>query len=171
MTDLKNVEMVAAQYNWSKEEVAKKLRSLQSTKTRLKKMPGRSDYQEKMNELLLEEELLKQVRNLIDPKEKFVTAYEQEDVDQLDYDQTIKAIKSIQSAICNSQYETADINTNSKYQSYKKIEAMLLEHKKAVKPVEDAYIRKTEVQTIIDLIESTADITVATVLDKLKELI
>src|SRR5574344_468497 len=95
-TNLKEVEKVAAELG-SVEAVAKELKRVQSVKCRLKKQKGKATYETEMTEVIKQEQILKEARQLLDPKEKPVTQYEQEDVDQLDYDETIKAIRSIQS--------------------------------------------------------------------------
>ena len=97
MTNLKEVEKVANQFNNDVLELGKELKRVQSIKCRLKKQKGKSTYEEDMRQVLSYEQVLKEARQLVDPKEKPVTMYTQEDVDQLDYDETVKAIRSIQS--------------------------------------------------------------------------
>ena len=96
MTNLKKVEEKANELK-TVENVAKELKRIQSIKCRLKKQKGKLTYEAEMTEVIKQEQLLKEVRQLLDPKEKPVTMYEQADVDKLDYDETIKAIRSIQS--------------------------------------------------------------------------
>ena len=170
MTTLKDVEKKANELNNDVLEVAKELKRIQSVKCRLKKMKGRSDYEEQMQKVLSEEQLLKEVRQLLDPKEKPVTMYTQEDVDMLDYDETVKAIRSIQSKKTLSRWLTDIDGDNDEYRNACRIEKMLIERRNQIKPVDDDYIRKTDLQTIIDTIESSGKLSQAKIVELLKGL-
>lgn len=170
MTNLKAVEAKANELNNDLFEVAKELKKLQSKKCRLKKMKGHSNYEEMMKEVLSEEQLLKEVRQLLDPKEKPVTMYTQEDVDMLDYDETVKAIRSIQSKKTLSKWLTDVEGDNDEYRNACKIEAMLIERRNNIKPVDNEYIRKTDLQTIIDTIESSGKLSQEKIVELLKGL-
>lgn len=170
MTNLKEIEKVAAEYGNDLEAVAKELRRLQSVKCRLKKFKGRSDYEVKMTEVLQQEQVLKEVRSLLDPKEKPVTMYTEEDVAKLDYDETVKAVKTIQSKKCLTRWLTDEDGNNDEYRKACQIEAWLNEHKKEIKPVEDCYIRRSDLQTIIDTIENSGNLSKEMILDLLKSL-
>ena len=168
---MKKVEQKAIALNNDLEAVKKELKKLQSTKCRLAKQKGRSDYEQAMKEVLAEEQLLKEVRSLLDPKEKHVTDFEQEDVDRLDYDQTVKAIKSIQSKKTNSRWLTDVEGDNDEYRNAERIEAMLKAHRDSIKPVDEAYIRKTELIAVIDTIESSGQVSQERIVEMLKELL
>lgn len=146
---LKNVEQVAKEFN-SVEEVKKAIRSLQSQKSRLKKQKSRSDYDQLMTEILQKEQLLKEVRDYLEPKRKPVTQMTWDDIQLLNYDETIKAIKSIQSKKCLVQHATERLEDNVEYQKACEIERMLLEHKRNIKPVEDTVVKKSEINDIIE---------------------
>ncbi len=169
--NLKEVEKKANELNNDMLEVTKALKSIQSKKCRLKKMSGHVKYNDMMTEVLKEEELLKQVRQLLDPKEKSVTMYEQSDVDMLDYDETVKAIRSIQSKKTLTRWLTTEDGDNDEYRHACKIEQMLIEHRNKIKPVDNEHVRKTDLQTVIDTIEATADISKDRILELLKNLI
>ena len=171
MTNLTEIEKIANEFNNDLELVSKKLKSLQSTKCRLKKLKNKPGYQAEMTEVLKQEQILKEAKALLDPKEKTVTTFEQADVDKLDYDETIKAIKSIQSKKTNSRWLTTEEGNNDEYRNACKIEAMLLEHKKNVKPVDEAYIRKTDLETIIETIESSGELSTDRIVEMLKGLL
>lgn len=171
MAELKKVEAKANELNNDLFEVAKELKRIQSVKCRLKKMKGRSDYNQQMLDVLAEEQLLKEVRQLLDPKEKPVTMYTQEDVDQLDYDETVKAIRSIQSKKTLSRWLTDVEGDNDEFRNACKIEEMLIERRNNTKPVDNEYVRKTDVQTIIDTIESSGKLSQAKVVELLKSLL
>lgn len=167
MTDLRMIEKKADELGRDMETVIKEIKRVQSAKCRLKKFKGRSDYDAKMTKILQEEEVLKEVRQLLDPKEKPVTMYTEEDVKMLDFDETVKALKSIQSKKCLTKY---DPDNQEEYKKACEIETWLNEHKKTVKPVDTAYIRRTDLQTVIDTIKETGDIKVETILEMLENL-
>lgn len=169
-TNLKEVEKKANELK-TVEAVAKELKRVQSTKCRLKKQKGKSSYEQEMNEVLREEQLLKEARQLLDPKEKPVTMYEQEDVDSLDYDETIKAIRSIQSKKTLTRWLTTVEGDNDEFKNAEKIEKMLIERREKIKPVDENNVRKTEVQTIIDTIESSGKLSQEKIVELLKKLV
>jgi hypothetical protein len=146
---LKNVEQMAKNFK-NVEEVKKAIRSLQSQKSRLKKQKGREDYDKLMTEILQKEQLLKEVRDYFEPKSIPVTEMTQKDIELLDYEQTLRAIKSIQSKKCLVQHATEKIEDNIEYQKACEIERMLLEHKKKVKPIEETVVRKSEINDLIE---------------------
>lgn len=169
-TNLKKVEEKAKELG-TVEAVSKELKRVQSTKCRLKKQKGKSSYEQEMNEVLREEQLLKEARQLLDPKEKPVTMYEQEDVDSLDYDETIKAIRSIQSKKTLTRWLTTVEGDNDEFKNAEKIEKMLIERREKIKPVDENNVRKTEIQTIIDTIESSGKLSQEKVVELLKKLV
>lgn len=169
-TNLKEVEKVAKELG-TVEAVSKELKRVQSTKCRLKKQKGKGSYEQEMNEVLREEQLLKEARQLLDPKEKPVTMYEQEDVDSLDYDETIKAIRSIQSKKTLTRWLTTIEGDNDEFKNAEKIEKMLIERREKIKPVDENNVRKTEIQTIIDTIESSGKLSQEKVVELLKKLV
>lgn len=169
-TNLKEVEKVAAELG-SVENIARELKRVQSIKCRLKKQKGKSSYKQEMQEVLAQEQILKEARQLLDPKEKPTTQYTQEDVDQLDYDETIKAIRSIQSKKTLSRWLTTVEGDNEEFKNAEKIEKMLTERREQIKPVDENNVRKTEVQTIIDTIESSGKLSQEKILELLKKLV
>lgn len=168
--NMKDVEKKANELNNDLFEVSKELKRLQSVKCRLKKQSGRKDYEELMTNVLKEEELVKQVRQLLDPKEKPVTLYEQSDVDQLDYDETVKAIRSVQSKKTLSKWLTEEEGNNDEYRNACRIEKMLIERRNQITPVDNEYIRKTDLQTVIDTIEMSGKLSQERIVELLKNL-
>lgn len=155
MTNLKEIEKMVEKFDNDIDKIVKELKRIQSIKCRLKKCKGKSSYEKEMTEVLKYEQVLKESRNLLDPKEKPVTMYEKEDVARLDYDETIKAIRSIQSKKTLSRWLTDVECDNDEFRNAKRIEEMLLDHKKETQPVEENHLRKTELQTIIETLEET----------------
>lgn len=150
---LKNIEKVAKSYG-NVEGVKKAIRSLQSRKSRLKKQKGRADYKELMTEILQQEQLLKEVRDYFEPKRIPVTKMTKSDIELLNYDETIKAIKSIQSKKCLVQHATEKIEDNTEYQKACEIERLLLEYKENIKPIEETVVRKSDVNDLIDHLQN-----------------
>ncbi len=171
MTNLKEIEKVANKFDNDVEKVRKELKRIQSVKCRLKKQKGKSSYEKEMAEVLKYEQVLKEARQLLDPKEKPVTQYTQEDVDQLDYDETIKAIRSIQSKKTLTKWLTDVAGDNDEYRKACEIEKMLIERREKIKPVDDKHVRKTDVQTIIDTIESSGKLSQEKIVELLKRLV
>lgn len=170
MTDLKEIEKIAEKFENNVELVSKELKRVQSLKCRLKKQKGKKTYEEEMTEVVKYEQVLKEARQLLDPKEKPVTMYTQEDVDQLDYDETIKAIRSIQSKKTLTKWLTDVEGDNDEYRKACEIEKMLIERRESIKPVDNDYIRKTDLQTIIDTIESSGKLSQGKIVELLKSL-
>ena len=171
MTNLKEIEKIASKFDNDVEKIRKELKRIQSAKCRLKKQKGKSSYQSEMSEILKYEQVLKEARQLLDPKEKPVTMYTQEDVDKLDYDETIKAIRSIQSKKTLTKWLTDVAGDNDEYRKACEIEKMLIERREKIKPVDDKHVRKTDVQTIIDTIESSGKLSQEKIVELLKRLI
>ena len=166
---LKNVEEKMKEFQ-NLEEIKRELKRLQSLKCNLKKNKFQKDYEAKMTAILQEEQLMKEVRDLFNPKKKFVTELTQEDVDRLDWDETIKAIKSIQSKKYHTRWLTPVEGDNDEYRSACRIEEMLLNHKNEVRPIEETVVRKSDIQTIIDTIENSGNLSQEEILRLLKGL-
>lgn len=171
MTNLKEIEKVANKFDNNVEAISKELKRIQSIKCRLKKQKGKKTYEQEMSEALRYEQVLKEARQLLEPKEKAVTQYEQEDVDQLDYDETIKAIRSIQSKKTLTRWLTTIEGDNDEYRKACEIEAMLISRREQIKPLDNEHIRKSDVQTIIDTIESSGSLSQEKIIELLKGLI
>ena len=152
---MKNIEKVAKQFK-DVEEVKRALRSLQSRKSRLKKQKGRADYEKLMVELLKEEQVLKEVRDYFEPKKTPVTQMSPKDIELLNYEETMRAIKSIQSKKCLVQHATEHIEDNEEYQRACAIERMLLEHKKNIRPVSSTVVKKSDINDLIDHLQNQA---------------
>lgn len=168
--DLKNIEEVCESFDNDALKIAKELKRVQSIKCRLKKQKYKSTYSKEMDEVLKYEQVLKEAKNLLNPKAKHVTNFTQEDVDNLDYDETIKAIRSIQSKKTLTKWLTPIEGDNDEYRNACKIEKMLIARRDAIKPIDDEYIRKSDVQKIIDTIESSGKISQTKVIELLKSL-
>lgn len=153
---LKEIAQLATKFN-DVEEVKAELKRIQSVKCRLMKQKALPDYENKMAATVSYEQALKEVRMMFEPKKTVVTTMTLEDIKLLNYDETMKAIKSIQSKKCNTQHIQADITTNVEYQSALQIEKMLLEHKKTVKPIEETVIKKSTINDLLAELQNLDD--------------
>lgn len=169
--NVKEIELKAVELGNDLEVVKKELKRVASAKCRLLPQKGRSDYEERLEEILKEEQILKEVRSYITGAKKTVTTFEQADVDKLTYIETVNALNAIRSKKSLTRWLTDVDGDNDEFRSAERIEAMLLEHQKTVKPVEDNLVRKTDIQKVIDTIESTGKISTDKILEMLKELI
>lgn len=171
MTNLKEIEKIANKFDNDVEKLRVELKRIQSAKCRLKKQKGKSSYEKEMTEIIKYEQVLKEAKQLLVPKKKPVTMYTQEDVDQLDYDETVKAIRSIQSKKTLSKWLTTVECDNDEYRKACEIEKMLIDRRNKIKPVDNEFVRKTEVQTIIDTIESSGKLSQSKIVELLKRLV
>jgi len=171
MTNLREIEKIAQKFDNDVEKIARELKRIQTIKCRLKKQKGKSSYEKEMSEVLKYEQVLKEARQLLNPKEKPVTMYTQEDVDKLDYDETIKAIRSIQSKKTLTKWLTDVAGDNDEYRKACEIEKMLIARREKLKPVDNAHVRKSDIQTIIDTIESSGKLSQEKIVELLKRLI
>lgn len=169
--DMTKVEMKAVELGLDMETVKKELKRVASVKCRLLKQKGRPDYELALEEVLKEEQLLKEVRTYLTGSKKTVTTFELEDVEKLTYDETIKALRSIQSKKSLTRWLTDVEGDNDEYKNACRIEEMIKEHLKMVKPIEDNTVRKSDIQNVIDTIESTGKISTEKILEMLKELV
>lgn len=154
MTNLKEVEKLASKFNNDTLKIKNELKRVQSQKCRLLKQKGKKTYKEELTKILQYEQVLKETRNLLEPKEKTTLEYNKEDVEKLDYNKTISALRSIQSKKSNTRWLTTEEGENEEYKNAVRVEKLLLEHKKEIKPIEAGYIRKSDLETIIETIES-----------------
>ena len=168
---LKNVEEKMNELKCDMELVRKELKRIQSVKCRLKKQKGKSTYEQEMKSVLAEEQLLKEVRDLIEPNEKPTTQLTQEDIEKFDYDQTMRAIRSIQSKKTLSQYLTEVQFDNDEYRNACQIEEMLLEHKTTVKPLDQNQIYKSQIQAVIETIENNLELSNQEVIRLLQDIL
>lgn len=145
---MKKVIEVKESFNNDIVLVKRELKRLQSVKCRLKKQKSRADYQTKMTEVVQQEQIMKEVRQLLEPKKVAVPDFTKADVERLNFEDTMKAIKSIQSKKCLSQ------NNETEYKKACEVESMLLAHKQEVKPADETSVKKSEIQAILENLKS-----------------
>ena len=69
-----------------------------------------------------------------------------------------------------TKWLTTEEGNNDEYKKAVEIERMLIERRNQIKPVDNAHVRKTDVQTIIDTIESSGKLSQEKILELLKNL-
>lgn len=171
MTNLREIEKIANEFNNDLDLVKKEIKRIQSVKCRLSKQKGKMSYEAEMTEVLRQERILVEVRSLLDPKEKTVTTFDQEDVDRLDYDETVKAIRSIQSKKTLTKWLTTVEGDNDEYREACRIEEMLKKHRDNIKPIDETTVRKSDLVTIIETIESSGNLSQDRIVELLKSLL
>ena len=131
------------------ENVNRKIRNVQSRKSRLRKQIKTDEYDSLMTEILQEEELLKEVKDYLEPKSKKVHEFNDEDIAKLNMDETLKAIKNMQSRKCLNQFTDEEIYNESLAQEEK-----LVAHKEKLElELNENIISKSELKVIRDKIE------------------
>lgn len=148
--DMTLVKKTAEEFQGSVELVNKKIKSIQSMKSRLKKQKSKPTYNDEMATILKEEQLLKEVRNYLEPKEITVTTMSKDDIKLLNYEETVRALKSIQSKKSLTRYNEDQTEFNMACQ----IETWLKEHRELVKDVHDTVVRKSDINDIIEHLEN-----------------
>ena len=127
-TNIKDIEMKATELGHDIENVKRELKRIASVKCRLLKQKGRPDYEQQLESVLKQEQLLKETRSYITGTKKTVTTFEQSDVEILTYDETIKAIKSIQSKKSLTRWLNDRDGDNDEFRHACEIENMLKNH-------------------------------------------
>lgn len=144
----KSIAELAKEYT-SVEDVKKALRSIQSKKSRLLKQKSKEDYETQWQAVVLKEQQLKEVRAYLEPKAMTVTTMTKEDIALLNYEETIRAVKSIQSKKCLVQFDDPDA-----YEQACKIEEWLKEHRANIKPIEETVVKKSSINDLINHVET-----------------
>lgn len=151
---MNNVEMKAQELNNDMNEVKRELKRVASIKSRLKRQQGKLTFEQEMNEVLQYEELLKEVRShLNNGSNKSVPQYTEEDIQVLSYDETIRAIKSIQSKKSLSKWLTPIEGDNDEYRNACRVEELLRAHKETLQPSSINSVSKNDIQSIVDMSE------------------
>lgn len=163
--DLKKVQATRKAFNDDLEAVKSKLRSIQSQKSKLIRHKSTADYDQKLATILEQEQLLKEVRSILEPKKTPVTQMTQADIKKLDYNSAMNARRSIQSTKCLS------FDDPEKKTKCEQIEKMLTEHINSIKPIDDGLVRKSEIQAVINAVETADKMSKAEYIKLLKKLL
>lgn len=171
MLDTRAVATKAEELGHDLIKINRELKRVASVKCRLKKMPFKSTFEKEMTEVLLEEQLLKNVRDLVAGPRKNVNTITQEEVDQLNLPETMKAIKAIQSKKTHTKWLTCEPGNNDEYREACRIEDMLKKHRDELMPRKSD--SKSEVLAILDSLKVCNDMSaedcIRYIEEKLKE--
>lgn len=157
--------------------VHRALKKVASVKCRLKKAPGRLDYQANMTACLQEEQLLKNVRDYLTDHRKTVNELTEQDIADMSYDEVSRAIKSIQSKKTHTRWaEDCEKDKDGLYipgsgAMYKeacRIENMLKARRAELKPTMEQLISVVALRELLDTLRLCSDIDVATCLDRIE---
>ena len=129
-------------------EIKKELKRIASIKCRLNKQRGKKTYQEEMTKVLAQEEELKKLRDTLVQPKKTVTNFTYEDIQELSYDEVVRAIKSIQSKKSNTKWLTPIEGDNDEFRNACRIEGMLNERRNELQPTTVSL--KTNIQQVLD---------------------
>lgn len=149
-TPTKEIKALSEKYNNDLYLISKEIKRLASIKCRLKSMIGKPETASKLEEVEKEEKLIKTVRDYLKNTPKTVSELTEEDIKALNYEDTVKAIRSIQSKKTHTKWITSckqDSNgliipgTSPEYIEACKIETILKNHKKELEP---SYNKVTE---------------------------
>lgn len=166
---MNNVELKAVELNNDMNEVKRELKRVASIKSRLKRQQGKSTFESEMNEVLSYESLLKDVRNhLSGGGVKSVPQYTEDDIKVLSYDETIKAIKSIQSKKSLSKWLTPIEGDNDEYRNACRVEDLLRAHKDTLQPGGVDTVKKVHLQSIVDMSD---ELSKEEIIERLRELL
>ena len=116
------------------EQIKRELKRIASVKCRLNKQKGKKSYEEDMRKILEEEDKLKAIRDTLVQPKKTVTNFTYEDIQQLSYEDILKAIKSIQSKKSNTKWLTPIEGDNDEFRNACRIEEMLNKRKSQLQP-------------------------------------
>jgi hypothetical protein len=121
-----------------------------------------------MTKVLQKEQMLKEVRQLLEPKELTVTTMSAEQIAKLDYAETVRAIKSIQSKKCLNKFQP----NSPAFKSACEIELLLIAHRKTVAEVPVEQVRKSDIINLIEDLQNLSDADKLQILqDRLQQLL
>lgn len=168
---LKSIEKVCEMYDNDIEKVKKAKKALSSQKSRLIKQKGRPDYNTLMNEILEKFQVLSEAERLLEPKKKSSLDLTQEDINMMTFDEVKNMRNNIASHMSRTRWITTIEGDNDEFRHAKRIDDMLKERERIVKPIEDTVIRKSDVQMIIDTIKAAGNLSNERIIELLEGLI
>lgn len=180
IVDMTAIIAKAAELNNNLGEVQKAIKACASTKCRLKKQPGRADYQTLMTACLQEEQLLKNVKSYLTEPRKTVNDLDADDIAAMNYDEVIRAIRSIQSKKTHTKWADDCERDESgcfipgsgpAYKEACRIEGLLLDRKHELKPLGTTGFSKAALRELIANLRICSDLDVTTCLDRIEAFI
>ena len=164
---MKTVQELLIEIGSDMDQVKKELKRVASIKSRLKKQIGKQENKLKLVEVEQYEEVLKEVRDMLSDRKKFVTEYTWEDIERLDYEEVCRAINSIKSKKSLSRWLTSVEGDNDEYRNAEIIEEMLYKRKEMFGDVQKVTIK----YKLKELIDMSSELTKEELVEMLKELV
>lgn len=171
MIDMTAITTKAEELEFDLTKVNRELKRLASVKHRLKKTPIRSDFNEVMTKTLQEEELLKCVKTYINGPRRIVSNLTQSDIDSLTLDETMKALKAIQSKKSHTKWLTTEPGNNDDYREACLIEARLKAHRDAMSPRKLGMVSKSDALEMLESLRIVSDLTAEECIDRIMKFI
>ena len=169
--NLKEIEKLCESFNNDLSEIEKNLKRVQCAKSRLLPQKGRPDYEQVLNEILGEEQMLKEAKRLLKPKKKTCMELTKNDIEMMTFDEVKDARNAIASQMSRTRWLTTIEGDNDKFRQATKIDEMLIERLKVVKPIEDTVVRKSDIQLVIDTIKASGNLSNERIIEMLEGLI
>jgi len=154
--DMQAVKAKAELLSYDMVKIQRELKRIASVKCRLKKNPRLSTFNEEMTKVLQEEYLLKSVRDLVNGPRKNVNTLTQDEVDKMNAEEVIKAIKAIQSKKYHTRWLNDEECNNDAYREACRIEDMLKHRRESLSHSSGA--TKYEVQKLLDVLKTCKDL-------------
>ena len=176
--DMTQVIAKAAELNNDIVALNRELKRVASIKCRLKKAPGRLDYQANMTACLQEEQLLKNVRDYLVGPRKTVNELTADDIADMSYDEVCKAIRSIQSKKTHTKWAEDCLKdeeglfipgSGAMYQEACRIEGLLAARRAELKPATEGMISVVALRDLLDTLKLCSDIDAATCINRIEE--
>ena len=158
-------------------KVHRELKRIASVKSRLKKAPGRLDYQANMTACLQEEQLMKNVRDFLTDHRKTVNELTEQDIAEMSYDEVCNAIRAIQSKKTHTKWaEDCERDKDGLYipgsgamfKEACRIEDLLKTRRAELKPTMENLISIVALRDLLDTLRLCSDIDVETCLDRIE---
>lgn len=168
MIDMRKVVAAANDLDNSIENVNRELRKIATIKCRVKKSPGRSDFQENLTNILQKEELLKNVKSYLSGPRKTVFNLTQEEIDVMDIEEVIRAIKSIQSKKTHTKWQTTNPGDNDEYREACRVENMLKARRAQLEPKVTGVMSRVKLLAYLEVLRICDDLTVDECIEKIE---
>lgn len=154
--DMQAVKAKAESLSYDIVKIKREQKRIASIKCRLKKSPRRSTFNEEMTKILQEEYLLTAVKDLVNGPRKNVNTLTQDEVDKMNAEEVIKAIKAIQSKKYHTRWLNDEDGNNDDYREACRIEDML---KRRRASLTSNSASPYELQKLLDTLKTCDDIT------------
>jgi len=151
--------------------VNRELKRLASAKCRLKKAPTHTNYNAALTEILQEEELLRCVKAYISGPRKNINHITQEEVDNLNLNETAKALNNIRSKKTHTRWLTTVDGDNDEFREACRIEQMLMKHRDAISTKSKKNVSRIEMMHMLDTLVVCSDLSTEECIERIKRFI